>query len=92
METKTIPQMIEDEKYLDEKFPKGKSKLRGEAMVLLTLARRRGKQEAQKMFLEEELEFFRELLFSYNSRWFKEKIKKRIEELKSKIGGKDETK
>jgi hypothetical protein len=31
--------MDEDIEYLDEKFPKGKSKLRGEAMVLLAKAR-----------------------------------------------------
>jgi len=36
------------EEYLDEKFPKGKSKLRGEAMVLLALT----KQEEQEKILQ----------------------------------------
>ncbi len=34
-----------DIEYLDEKFPKGKTKFRGEAMVLLTLARIEGEQK-----------------------------------------------
>lgn len=38
----------EDIEYLDENFPKGKSKFRGEAMVLLALARRQGKSEGIK--------------------------------------------
>ena len=42
----------EDIGYLDEKFPKGESKLRGEAMVLLALAREEGKQSALKQFEE----------------------------------------
>jgi hypothetical protein len=37
--------MEEDEKYLDEKFPKGKTKFRREAMVLLALARKEGRKE-----------------------------------------------
>ena len=36
--------MKEDEKYLNEKFPKG-DKRRGEAMVLLALARIEGAKE-----------------------------------------------
>lgn len=34
---------MEDEEYLDEKFPKG-DKRRGEAMVLLALARQSGEE------------------------------------------------
>ena len=88
---------IEDEEYLDEKFPKGMSKLRGEAMVLLALARRRGKQEAQKMFLEEiddRIKLIEEVKKD------SDEIEKRICDsklmelikLKSKIGGENDTK
>ena len=35
----------EDIEYLDKMFPKGESKLRGEAMVLLALARKEGKHQ-----------------------------------------------
>jgi len=38
----------EDEEYLDEKFPKG-NKFRGEAMVLLALARIEGKKDIRKL-------------------------------------------
>jgi len=50
--------MKDDEEYLDEKFPKGKSKLRGEAMVLLALARKVGREEVieRNNLTEEELE------------------------------------
>ena len=46
-----VPDIEKDIEYLDEKFPKGKSKLRGEAMVLLALARLQG-QKTNKDFLE----------------------------------------
>ena len=46
-EKKTMTEYSAEE-YLDEKFPKGKSKLRGEAMVLLALA----KQEEQERILQ----------------------------------------
>ena len=36
---------ITDEEYLEQEFPKGKTKFRGQAMVLLALARQQGKQE-----------------------------------------------
>lgn len=38
----------EDIEYLDKEFPKGKTKFRGQAMVLLALAREQGKQETLK--------------------------------------------
>ena len=90
-QNKTINEQIEDEEYLDEKFPKGKSKLRGEAMVLLALARRRGKQEAQKMFLEEIDKLQSDTYYSCNCGNYDEgcincfRIK-----LKSKIGGEND--
>ena len=34
-----------DEEYLNQEFPKGKTKFRGQAMVLLALARKEGKSE-----------------------------------------------
>ena len=34
-----------DEEYLNQEFPKGKTKFRGQAMVLLALARKQGKSE-----------------------------------------------
>ena len=34
-----------DIEYLDEQFPKGKTKFRGEAMVLLALARKHGEEK-----------------------------------------------
>ena len=34
------------EEYLDEQFPKGKTKFRGQAMVLLALAREEGRLQA----------------------------------------------
>lgn len=40
-----------DEEYLDKKFPKGETKFRGEAMVLLALAREVGKEEAINEFI-----------------------------------------
>ena len=42
----------EDENYLDKEFPKGKTKFRGQAMVLLALARQEGQQAEQKRILE----------------------------------------
>lgn len=41
-----------DMDYLDEQFPKGKTKFRGQAMVLLAFAREEGKSETKKEFLE----------------------------------------
>jgi len=38
---------MKDEEYLDEQFPKG-DKRRGEAMVLLALARLVGKEESEE--------------------------------------------
>ena len=35
----------EDEEYLDKEFPKGKTKFRGQAMVLLALARHQREKE-----------------------------------------------
>jgi hypothetical protein len=37
--------MNKDTDYLEEHFPKGKTKFRGEAMVLLALSRQVGKEE-----------------------------------------------
>ena len=44
--------MKTDEEYLDKEFPKGKTKFRGQAMVLLALAKQEGKQAEQKRILE----------------------------------------
>ena len=41
------------ESYLDEKFPKVKAKFRGEAMVLLALAKIEGGEEGRKIILKE---------------------------------------
>jgi len=38
--------MAKDIEYLDEQFPKGKTKFRGQAMVLLALSRTQGRAEA----------------------------------------------
>ena len=35
-----------DEEYLDKEFPKGKTKFRGQAMVLLALARKEGMKKS----------------------------------------------
>ena len=55
-ENKALKQRIatleKDIEYLDEKFPKGKTKFRGEAMVLLAMARQQGKIEIKKDFLK----------------------------------------
>lgn len=45
MTSKNKNEILKDEEYLDEKFTKGKSKLRGEAMVLMALAREVGRKE-----------------------------------------------
>ena len=37
--------MLEDEEYLDKVFPKGKTKFRGIAIVLMILAREIGKEQ-----------------------------------------------
>lgn len=88
-QNKTINSQLEDEEYLDEKFPKGMSKLRGEAMVLLALARRRGKQEAQKMFLEEIDEWVEECIGDEEVNEAQAIISfSEVQELKSRIGGK----
>jgi len=44
--------------YLDEKFPKGKSKLRGEAMVLLALT----KQETKSKILQLQDKFVEDVI------------------------------
>ncbi len=41
---------MKDEDYLDEQFPKGKTKFREQAMVLLALAREVGKEDLQEAF------------------------------------------
>ena len=70
------------EEYLDEKFPKGKNKLRGEAMVLLALAKR----NEQERILEI-IDIMRKDLnnpdYSYSNEW----IENFLEELKAKIEG-----
>ena len=43
---------MKDEEYLDEQFPKGETKFRGQAMVLLALARQVGKQTERKRIFE----------------------------------------
>ena len=70
------------EEYLDEKFPKGKNKLRGEAMVLLALAKR----NEQKRILEIIDRMRRDLNnpdYSYSNEW----IENFLEGLKTKIKG-----
>ena len=52
---------MKDENYLDEQFPKGETKFRGQAMVLLALARLVGKQEAQELFKKKIKEFDKKL-------------------------------
>ena len=70
------------EEYLDEKFPKGKNKLRGEAMVLLALAKR----NEQERILEI-IDIMRKDLnnpdYSYSNEW----IENFLEGLKAKIKG-----
>ena len=41
-------ELKKDEEYLDKEFPKGKTKFRGQAMVLLALARNQGRQEERE--------------------------------------------
>ena len=56
--------MIEaDKDYLDKEFPKGKTKFRGQAMVLLALARREGQKVERERILE-----IASLLVKWNSR------------------------
>ena len=43
---------MKDEEYLDEQFPKGETKFRGQAMVLLALARQVGQKAERKRILE----------------------------------------
>jgi len=50
----------EDKEYLDNNFPKGKTKFRGQAMVLLALSRNQGKSEARKEFLKEKAKWTEE--------------------------------
>lgn len=50
-------ELKKDEEYLDEEFPKGKTKFRGQAMVLLALARREGKKQTHA----EEVDFLKNL-------------------------------
>jgi hypothetical protein len=80
--------ILEDEEYLDEKFPKGifyrgvkkpESELRGEAMVLMALSRKVGEQEA----LKEELTFLKKICKTLNSDY--REIKNRIKLLDSKL-------
>lgn len=42
----------EDERYLNKEFPKGKTKFRGQAIVLLTLSRHQGTKEQRLKFKE----------------------------------------
>jgi len=61
----------EDIEYLEKEFPKGKTRFRGQAMVLLTLAREQGEQ-SQK---QNEIKFLKDL---YNHNWTWEQIHKEI--------------
>jgi len=47
-----IEEIEKDEEYLDEQFPKGKTKFRGQAMVLLALARIEGARKKDEEFLK----------------------------------------
>ena len=40
--------LTRDEEYLDKEFPKGKTKFRGQAIVLLALAREQGRLEMKE--------------------------------------------
>ena len=44
-------EILKDEEYLDEQFPKGETKFRGQAMVLLALARQVGQKAERKRIL-----------------------------------------
>ena len=57
MKTNKIKEEIEfeypnDERYLNKEFPKGETKFRGQAMVLLALAREQGKEQATADFIK----------------------------------------
>jgi len=70
------------EEYLDEKFPKGKNKLRGEAMVLLALAKR-NEQERILEIIDIMRKDLNNLDYSYSNEW----IENFLEGLKAKIRG-----
>ena len=82
-----------DEDYLDKEFPKGKTKFRGQAMVLLTLARKEGQKAEREIRLKDELKFLegKEMFdFIMYADWgvsheIPEFITKRIEELKKQM-------
>ena len=68
-----------DIEYLDKEFPKGKTKFRGEAMVLLALAREEGENELRK----KEIEFLMTCINNTDS--VRKRIKKRVAELREKL-------
>ena len=59
-----------DIEYLDKEFPKGETKFRGQAMVLLALARREGEQKAIKE-VEEKFD-------AYFTKWTNKWVTKRV--------------
>jgi len=74
--------MPTDEEYLDKNFPKGNTHYRGQAMVVLALARQQGRQEAKQKeikFLEEYLEY---CICEMCNQKFIDKINKRLQEIK----------
>lgn len=73
-----------DIEYLEQEFPKGKTKFRGQSMVLLTLARIQGSKSKQK----EMLDFLEDLSKEYWNKHFSmviNKIDNKIKELKERM-------
>jgi len=77
---KTEKEMIKEiEEYLDKEFPKGKTKFRGQAMVLLALARQQREKE-----IKEKIEKWRKDkgIFSEKERDFPTVVQIRYEDIK----------
>ena len=75
----------EDEEYLDEQFPKGETKFRGQAMVLLALARQVGEEQAKEEFKENIEDWFDSSLNNLQfdeAQEIKQELLKELEEVK----------
>lgn len=72
----------QDFEYLDEKFPKGKSKLRGEAMVLLALSRQEREKEILDMVINSVKKCYADFKWSIvHRKEFAEGFRNRLDEL-----------
>jgi flagellar motor switch protein FliG len=72
-----------DIEYLEKEFPKGETKFRGQAMVLLALAREQSKKQATADFINEEIKRLKRLrnVRHYWLAYVSEDIEKEIKRL-----------